>query len=169
MSYHEYDDLSIDAQKKGKYQIFVFDIKDSKKMLPKERRQIQLKSMQLLLSVYNRLEQLEMKLNRKILHKNSKFISPLNSSKNNFRGDMFEPFNITGDCFGLTIIRGSIDSEIVYNIWKEEKDKIAIDCEFRVADMYYETDDYAMGGTKYFRGYCMQKAENDSKRKGRVI
>ena len=82
---------------------------------------------------------------------------------------MFEPFNITGDCFGLTIIRGSIDSEIVYNIWKEEKDKIAIDCEFRVADMYYETDDYAMGGTKYFRGYCIQKAENDSKRKGRVI
>ena len=31
--------------------------------------------------------------------------------------------------------------------------------EFHIADGYYETNDYGEGGTKFFRGYCIQTLE----------
>ena len=44
-------------------------------------------------------------------------------------------------------------SQIIEQISNE----LNIDFNFHTADAFYETNDYAHGKTKYFRGHCLQK------------
>jgi|LSQX01.2.fsa_nt_gb hypothetical protein len=169
MSYSEYDDLFLKARQTGEYHIFLFDIKGSRKIPFNKRNRIQIEAKRLILSVYKRLAILEKHLGRAILHKSDMLFGILCGGITGIRGDMYEPFNVTGDCFGFTIIRGSIDASVVYDIFLEEKEKFGIECDFNYADGYYETDDYAKGVSEYFRGYCIQKLEEVSKKTGKCI
>src|SRR5690554_4434050 len=70
----------------------------------------------------------------------------------------YEPFLISGDAIGFTVIKGTITEE-VDKIFEEEKRKLNIPYEFHKANAYYETDDYRMGKELYYRGYCVQALE----------
>ncbi len=168
MSYREYDDLYEKAQQKGKYRMFSFDMVNSKR-IGVNRKYIQLLTIKAILNVYNRLKCLEEQLNRKILHTNDNFFSFDDiPSSGQMISYFMEPFNM-GDQFGFTIINNSIESELVYKIWQEEKEKVGLKVKFHYADVLYETDNYEQGNELYFRGYCISKVEEVSKQKKKTF
>lgn len=161
MSYYEYKDLFSIAQNKGKYHMFIFDIKNSKSY-GKEIYNIEKTSRILIKNIYNRLEEIESREKKVILHRHPDFVDMESKTK---LGYMCEPFNILGDLYGFTTIRDSISNEEIYKIYSEEKEKLNIYWDFNIIDGYYETDSYANGNKKYFRGYCMEQLEELSKTK----
>lgn len=157
MSWFEYNDMYEKAQKDGKYHLFVFDLKGSRKL----RNFIP--SIWLLLDgIRFELFRLEDERNIQIVHRNKDF----NNVK---RGDMFEPFILSGDLMGFTVLRNSITEEEVYQIFKDTKNKLGINYDFHYDNGYYETDYYEEGADKYFRGYCIQYLEHRAKKKTELI
>lgn len=146
MSSYEYDDLYQKCQTYAPYHMFIYDVVESKQILDKNRQQM---LYTLIHTVYHKLQQLELERNKKILHTSSLFPS---------EGFAYlqEPFLIDGDTIGFTIIRDSIPSEEVNELFHQTKEELQIPYQFHYADGYYETDLYAEGNEKYFRGYCIQ-------------
>ena len=158
MSTFEYNDLFLLAQNTGKYHVFTFDIVGSKKMTPEIRRIAQVKSIQLIKGIYDVLRELEEKLGRKILVFEERFVSLDEPLPYEF-GLKQEPF-VIGDVFGFTVYRDSIDNDVVWSIYQYFRESLNIDFDYHLADGYYETNEYAEGGTKYFRGYCIDLLSN---------
>lgn len=152
-----YIDLFLKCQETGKYRIFTFDIKDSKKM--KNRYQAQLQIFNLIDNIYSDLKQLEIKLNKKILLDEEGYTHYKSQNKNSGFAFKYEPFNI-GDMVGLTIYNGSIDNDVIYEIFEKNKKQLNIDFDFHINSGVYETDDYGLGVQKCFRGYCIQIVSN---------
>lgn len=157
MSWYEYNDMFPQAQKRGNYKLFVFDLKNSRQagnFIPVVRK--------FLNSIYRELQELEQKQGKKILH-----ISPLFNHYD--RGDLTEPFLFMGDLFGFTVLRDSISDEEVYDIIKKKKQEMNIPYSFYYASGFYETDDYGEGYRKYFRGYAMAYLEHQAKQSGKTL
>lgn len=150
ISWDEYNDLFCLAQEKGKYHLFIFDIKGSRNGYDNK------KILELRSSIFNRIKSIEEKLKVKILH------LPVE----NKRGDRT---GIIGDLFSIIIIRDTMESEQIYRIFKEEKSKLNIPYEFHYDDAFYETDDWILGNTMYYREYCISFLENRSKKKICII
>lgn len=157
MSWVEYNDMFERAQREGRYQIFIFDLKGSRNA-GYFHPYINL----LLYGIYFRIKDLEKEMDKKILHQNSVF------NKGN-RGDLMEPFYTLGDLFGFTIIKNSLLEEDIYNIFKDVKKELNLDYEFYYDTGFYETDDYLEAEEKYFRGYCMQYLEDRAKVKDSLL
>lgn len=158
MSWEQYNDMWKKSQKDGKYHLFCFDLKGSKNIKKYFCADIKL----LLYRVYFKIMDKEKELNKLILHKSKLF-------NDGFRGDLFEPFFISGDFFGFTILRGSMTSKDVYNIVKITKEELNFQYLMHYADGYYETDDYNERIDLYFRGYCMCYLNNNMKKKKKTI
>lgn len=159
MSTFEYNDLFLLAQDSGKYHVFTFDIVGSKKMDTQTRRDAQIKSIKLIKGIYSVLSNIQEKLNRKILVFEDGFV-PFDSPLPRYEfGMKQEPF-ILGDVFGFTIYRDSLDTDTVLSIYEYFKESLEIDFEYHLANGYYETNNYAEGGTKCFRGYCIDLLSN---------
>ena len=157
MAWEEYNSMWKNAQEKGLYKIFVFDMKDSKK-----NKDFYDDIKLLLNKVYNKIENIEIERNISILHKNDIF-NKLD------RGDLQEPFFLLGDLFGFTILRNTLEDKEIYNIFKETKKNLDIKYQFHYNSGYYETDDYNLRDSLYFRGYCIQYLENKSKKKKNLL
>ena len=159
MSSIEYNDLFLLSQETGKYHMFTFDIVGSKKMDKETRTKAQYKMIKLMKSMYQLLTEIQEKTRKQILVFEEDFV-PYDSGIS-FKGFGMkqEPF-IIGDVFGFTIYRDSIDKDIIMKIYEYFKNSLDIDFDFHLADGYYETNDYAEGGTKYFRGYCIDVLSN---------
>ena len=180
MSYKEYVDLFQKAQIEGQYHMFVYDIVNSRKDLTVEERG---KIVKLIFEVYKKIEKLEEKEHRSILHKSKKLIQgKLKVEKgedgeiykfdytglqnnNETRPDLLEPFYLVGDLYGFTILKGTLNQGQVDYIFEKEKEKLGIKRDFHKANGYYETDNYEEADKLYFRGYCIQQLEELSKKK----
>ena len=181
MSYKEYIDLFKKAQIDGQYHMFVYDVVNSREELTiKERGKI----LKLIFEVYQKIEQLEEKEQRSILHRSKNLIqgklkvekskcegeiykfdySGLQKNKE-ARPDLLEPFYLAGDLYGFTIQRGTMNQGQVDYLFEREKEKLGIKHEFHKANGYYETDKYDEADKLYFRGYCIQQLEKLSKEK----
>lgn len=174
MSTSEYHDLYLKCQNTGIYHVFTFDIVKSKNMTIEYRAAVQSKLYELMQKMYEEIQNIEKKTNKKILVFEEDFYSTFEPVRRGF-GLKQEPF-IIGDMFGFTVYRDSISNETIYYIFEKYKEELGIDFDFHLANGYYETNDYTEGGTKYFRGYCidvlsnfhkkeMQKELEDTKRK----
>lgn len=179
MSYKEYIDLFKKAQIDGQYHMFVYDIINSRKNLTTEERG---KIVKLIFEVYKRIEEIEEKEHRSILHKSKNLIQgKIKKQKTEngeiyefdytylikdkrLRADLLEPFYLVGDLYGFTIQRGTLNQEQVDYIFEKERKKLGIKHRFHKANGYYETDKYEEANTKYFRGYCIQQLEKLSKK-----
>lgn len=167
MSTYEYNDLFFKCQSTGLYHVFVFDIKDSKKIKDREYAQIQL--IKLIILIYQKIQKKELEQNKKILVFEEDF-TYFGESVSKVLGYKQEPF-LYGDAIGFTIYKDSIEKAEVINIFNQSKEELNIDFDFHYADGYYETNDYEEGNTKYFRGYCidllcnLHKPRNDNLRK----
>lgn len=154
MSTYEYNDLYLKCQDTGIYHVFIFDIKDSKKMDRKTRCDALEKSIKLMVRIYNTVYRIERSTGRKILVIDDDFVSYKSQKDYKGFGLKKEPF-LFADTFGFTIYRDSLDKDIIYYIYQYYKELLGIDFDYHIADGYYETNDYGMGGVKYFRGYCI--------------
>ena len=168
MSTYEYNDLFIKCQDTGKYHVFTFDIEGSKKMDNKTRCDSQVKLIKLMKSIYSVLEEIQEKTGKKILVFEEDFISFDSGLPVRGFGMKQEPF-IIGDTFGFTIYRDSLDKDIVFGIYEYFTKSLDIDFNIHISDGYYETNDYSLGGTKYFRGYCIDLLSNMHKPYNRNI
>lgn len=54
----------------------------------------------------------------------------------------------------------TLSREYVLMIFDYYYKKLNINFNFHIADGYYETNDYELGGKKYFRGYCIDILSN---------
>lgn len=159
MSTFEYNDMFLLCQDTGKYHVYSFDIEGSKKMDNKTRYDAQIKLIKLMTSIYSVLEEIQKKTGRKILVFEDDFVRFDSGLPVKGFGMKVEPYLI-GDVFGFTIYRDSLDKDVVLSIYDYFRQSLDIDFNMHIADGYYETNDYALGGTKYFRGYCIDLLSN---------
>lgn len=158
MSTHQYNDLFLKCQKTGRYHVFTFDIKDSKKVNFEKGYDAQFKIIELILMVYKKIEKKQIKENKKILVFEEKF-TKLGEERLNDFGYKQEPF-VYGDLIGFTVYRDTITRNEVIDIFNKCKKVLEIDFEFHIADGYYETNNYLEAEEKYFRGYCIDLLSN---------
>lgn len=163
MSTLEYNDLYLLCQDTGRYHMFVFDIVDSKKMDSETRYNAQIKMIKLMKSIYAVIQEIQEKTGKQILVFEDQFVDYDSKIPSCGFGMKVEPFLI-GDIFGFTIYRDSLDKDIIMSIYEYFRISLDIDFDFHIADGYYETNDYGEGGTKYFRGYCMDLLSNFHKK-----
>ena len=156
MSTHEYNDLFIKCQETGKYHVFTFDIKNSKKI--SDITNAQYKLIELNIMMYRMIQEEEKKQNKKILVFEEGFTKFGESRLNDF-GYKQEPF-VYGDLIGFTVYRDTITKEEVLSIFNKVKKFFNINFEFHLANGYYETNDYLEAEEKYFRGYCIDLLSN---------
>ena len=178
MSYTEYKDLFEKAQINGQYHLFVYDIIRSRKGITQEERG---RIVKLIFQVYEKIEELEEREHRSILHRNKNLVQgklKVEKTENGEvykfdytglqkdimeRPDLLEPFYLAGDLYGFTIERGTLTEEQIDQIFEQGKKKLNIAQKFHKANGYYETDEYEKGNELYFRGYCIQQLEEMSK------
>ena len=156
MSSYEYNDMFLECQDNAPYHVFTFDIVNSKKMDNNSRRVAQEKLISLALLNYKVLEYVEKIRNRKIL------VRPFDDKRQNgvgFSQIDKEPV-VIGNLTYFTVFRDSISRDEVIRIFEFCKSFLDIDFEFHYADGYYETNDWTLGHTKYFRGYCIDTLSN---------
>ena len=163
MSTYEYNNLFLKCQDIGRYHVFTFDIESSKKMDNKTRMDAQVKLIKLMKGIYKTLEEIQKKTSKKILVFEEGFVSFDSGLPVRGFGMKQEPF-IIGDTFGFTIYRDSLDDDVVLSIYEYFKTSLNIDFNIHVSDGYYETNDYSLGGIKYFRGYCIDLLSNMHKK-----
>lgn len=167
MSTYEYNDLFVKCQETGKYHVFTFDLKDSKKMSFEKRHDTQLKIVELILMLYRKIEKIELVQNKKILVFEDGF-TKLGEERINDFGYKQEPF-IYGDLIGLTVYRATITKDEVIDIFNMCKKSLEIDFAFHMADGYYETNNYLERNEKYFRGHCIDLLSNLHKPYNKIV
>ena len=148
MSYTEYKDMFEHAQSRGKYQMFIVDIKDSKKISAERMQKINLDMCDRFERICDRIEN-----ELQVLHINDMSIY------NNHR------YFKLGDLWGICTEAGFNKS--VEKIIKEELAGCGVEYHFETG--FYDTDDWAMGGKEYYFGYCIQELENKHKVKERKL
>jgi len=170
MSTSEYYDMFIERQNKGKYHMFVFDIKGSKKMDPKTRNNASLQMKKIMYKIYNEIKEIEEHSQTKILVMNIDGIVPYEEShKVMYKfGMLFEPF-LFADTFGFTIYKNSLSKAKILSIYQKYKQELNITFDFHIADAYYETNKWEEGSDLLFRGYCMDILSNYHKDYNRVL
>ena len=157
MAWENYNHMWDKAQREGKYRLFLFDLKGSRKHYYDGDDMYQ-NLRNLLDSVYGKIKELEKIRGYKILH-TSKYLDGK-------RGDTIEPVVFMGDLMVFTTLRGRISSKEVYRIFTESKKELNLTrYQFHFANGYYETDKYVEGDQKYFRGYCMGYLNHIAKQK----
>ena len=161
MSTNEYNDLFLKCQNTGKYHVFTFDIVGSKKMSSITRQIAQYKLVKLNLLMYQEIENIEKKENKKILVFEEDFTRYGEERKvrKNVFGFKQEPFLI-GDLIGFTVYRDTMTRDEVIKIYEKLRKELDIDFEMHLADGYYETNNWIEGKEKYFRGYCIDLLSN---------
>ena len=164
MSYTEYIDLFLKTQKKDcPFRAFTFDVVNSRKQ--EQYINIHDKFLDCIFYVYTLLEQEEKLSNTKILLKD-KYNNKLtpNSQNNNLNNPM-----ILGDMVTYFVYNGSITQNRMIEIFKVSLKKHNIQYPFHFATGVYETNIYAEGGIKLYKGYMPQILESLSKKNSLVI
>jgi hypothetical protein len=119
-----------------------------------ERYEAQIKIINLMINIYEMIEEIETKINKKILVFEKDFVTYKSNSSPKGFGLKQEPF-LLGDAFGFTVYKDSIDKEEIYQIYNYYKQLLKIDFDFHLIDGFYETNDYTKGNIEFFRGYCI--------------
>ncbi len=149
MSSFEYQDLFLKAQynKNAKYHMFCFDIVSSSKMSKENRISAQYDLIFFMSEFKKQINNLEENYNRRILIDEKELSSCY---------DLNTDPCIIGDTFVITVYNGSISREEMLSIFYNLVNSRKIDYSFHISDGLYETNNYRDGGSKLYRGYCMQ-------------
>ena len=149
MSYSEYTDMFIRAQKKkSNYLMCIFDIKNSKQGYNPEN-----------------MEMLIINLMFDVMKKHPKALVK-NTSHPMFQGTF--RFRL-GDLFGFVVDPRYISEEEILEIFRNNKIKMRIREQFHYNFGYFETYDWVQGNKLYYFGYCIQELDERSKLKKELI
>lgn len=164
MSYYEFFDLFEKAQtKKCPFRAFTFDViasRTQKEYIKNPEKHIKFAN-----AVYKALLEEELKTGKIILLKDENnipleiFTSDINKRNPILLGDMVTYF----------VHEGSITQKRMIEIFVETMNKFNINYGFHYDSGAYETNDYAEGGSKLFKGYLPPILENKSKHNGIII
>jgi len=183
--FDQYGDLYKKAQINGEYKMFLFDVKDSKKI--SQIKEINFH--QSLVSFVNRvtfdLLKLEQKLGRKILHRDlesfdnynvrehkDKVVLQRTQGKNVptvYRYDCQNPLFWFGDMMYFIILRDSISDEEFFSVVQKNKNMIIPRYDLHYASGYYETDVWAESREKFSRTYCIPILEELAKKSKKLV
>ncbi len=161
MSYDEYLDLFILAQKNtdAMYYVVSFDTVNSKLLSKDKREALKNNIFSIVKYVYEKLLQKEKELNRQVVIHDERFYTPWsNEALVSLNHNYLDP-SIFGDNFAFTIFRDTVSKDEIVEWVNECKRKLNMEEEFHIADGYYETNNYGEGGSKLYRGYCLQILE----------
>ena len=167
MSYIEYIDMFKAAQEKGcPYRAFVIDIVNS-------RQQSQyivdtVNHHRFVDYIYSLLENEEKLLGKEILLKdgNNQHIGLF--ERKGINGNLYNPM-VLGDMAAYFVYNGSITADRFMEIAITAMKEYNITYPFHFATGVYETNDYASGGSKMYKGYMPQILETVSKKSGIVL
>jgi len=179
--WEEYKDLYEQAQKSGKYKMFLFDVVGSKKIFSNNYALFK-KVITFVDAVTNDLLNLEKKLNKKILHRHIENFKNYNiktdkdkvvlcvkqhgeRTKDLYRTDSLNPLFWLGDLMHFIIECDSIPDKTFYEIFEKNKKEIIPNINFHHKSGYYETDVWAESGSKFSRIYCIPVLEYLAKNK----
>ena len=162
MSYTEYFDLYYITQKKEcPFRAFTFDVINSRKQIQYIKEHT--KHLECMLFVIHLLKQEELKTKQKILlndnHNNLfdlKIPMPTNNNLNN-------PM-ILGDMVTYFVYNHSITTNRMLELFQYAIKKYNLEYSFHFATGVYETNSYADGNTKLYKGYMPQILESISKK-----
>ena len=193
MSHNEYFDLFKEAQKRDcPYKAFLIDVVNSEKVFNDPERHLKkyiifdyiaielLKRNCLRNNKNNQLFLCYKRINFKkeydynfdnILNQipNLDKLQLYNNKKANHQFNLIINPMIVGDaCCYLTNSNAISDEEFI-QIVKNGMKKFNIDYDFHFLSGKYETDSYAKGGKKLYKGYMLQILEHFSKKEGKVI
>lgn len=188
--YKQYKDLYMQAQtdsSKGKYKIFLFDIKESKIHSTRDGLDFYTDIKNFTNKTTTDLLKLEKIKGHKILHRHLEvadlkeneqvkdkvvLLRHQNDTKFNksiFRYDQFNPVFWMGDLIHFIIERDSVsDSEFMQFIQKN-KDSIIPNYDLHFASGYYETDVWYESSKKFSRVYCIPVLDELSKKSKHLI
>jgi len=161
MSYEEYNDLFLKAQKNehAKYIAFVLDIKSSKLMDKKTRERAQLKSFNTLNLMIKQFNLLEKKLNKKILVDELPVLKVENITKIKSKIINFlnNPCVVFGDSFAFYCYNDIIMKEDFENIFKQCAKVCNNNTKYHINIGKFETLYYNEANEKYYIGYAVEK------------
>ena len=169
MSYDEYNDLMLKCQKTGKYRVFTVDISNSKGLYGPNMMEEYYNLYMLIERTYQDILMLEKELNKQILITDEGYKTAIDEATLNNEGQMPYDWFIYGDAVGITIHNGSIPPRIIYEIINLNIKEMGLIDDFHKCDLVYETNKYAEGHDKYFRGYAIQLSMNMHKLKPRPL
>lgn len=160
MSFDEYIDMFKDCQKKNcPYRAFTFDVVNSRNQ--PEYIFAKQSFFDLVDTVYSKLNQEEIDTKTVILLR-GKFNKKLEVTNNIQNMNHFNPM-ILGDMMTFFVHNGSISTDRMLEIFAESLEKANINYPFHFMTGVYETNDYALGGEKMYKGYMPQILERASK------
>jgi len=179
--WEEYKDLYEQAQKSGKYKMFLFDVVGSKKIFSNNFTAYE-NFIKFIDSVTNDLLELEKTLNKKILHRHLENLDTYNietdknkvvlcvkqhgvRTKDLYRTDSLNPLFWLGDLVHFIIERDSIPDKTFYEIFETNKKELIPNINFHHKSGYYETDVWAESGSKFSRIHCIPVLEYLAKNK----
>ena len=161
MAFQEYYDLYLLAQlnPEAPYYVVSFDTIGSR-LLPRDKRERLTYNMIFIMKyVYGKLLEKEQELGRDVVIKDERFKTPWDPLAHDMRDCNYKDPSILGDNFEFTVLRDTVTKEEIIEWVNECREKLNMEEEFHIADGYYETNNYGEGGTKLWRGYCLQILE----------
>ena len=166
MSYDEYFDMFYDVQKKDcPYRAFTFDVVNSK-----NQKQYILqhdKHIDCILNVYTLLQKEERATGKKILL-TDKFNNKLEFDTPILNSNYFNPM-ILGDMVTYFVYNKSITSERMVELFSQSLREFNINYPFHFKSGVYQTNNYAEGGSKLFKGYLPRILEDLSKKQSFIV
>ena len=169
MSYTEYFDLFYQAQEKPcKFRAFMIDVKNSKESFKNLREYM--KYHKCVDYITDRLCGLNEKENKEIFLQNERnvpvyFLNKKNRPKNNLDSNPL----ILGDCACYFTREGTISEEQFLGILNDAIKKFNTTLSFHFMSGKYETESYAEGGRKLYKGYMLELLEDLSKKEGKLV
>ena len=169
MSYSEYKEEFIKAQGNtdAPYRMFVFDIKDSKKMDRTTRCDAQIKSIDTLRMLTSVLLGLEQDTGRYILARDERI--KINKDINLVSPILSNPCVNAGDSFVLSIFSYSLTDKEVANLFAKCAKEVGNGYAYSLSIGNFETTDYALATEKCFIGHCMAQLDFDKNNRAMTI
>lgn len=185
--YEEYKDLYLAAQTKGKYKMFLLDVKNSKIHSSRDKMEFYNGISKFVDKTTSDLLNLEMEKGHKILHRHLE-TSDLKKEQNLkdkvvlaksqrteikenslFRLDQLNPLHWMGDLIHFIVEKDSISDEDFTKILQNNKDAIIPNYDFHFINGYYETDVWSDSSDKFSRVYCIPVLEQLSKKQATLL
>lgn len=167
MSYTEYIDMFKATQAKDcPYRAFVLDIVNSRKQSQYIVENVNYH--RFVDYIYALLEKEEQLLGKEILLKDSNNLHKGLFERKGINGNLYNPM-VLGDMAAYFVYNGSISIDRFMEIAITAMKEYNITYPFHFATGVYETNDYASGGAKLYKGYMPQILETVSKSNGIVL
>lgn len=164
MSYFEYDDLYLKAQKRNaKFIAFVFDIKNSKSMDKNTRYIAQIKTIETIDLMIKKTNELENNTNKKILINESPVqkLDNIINMKDKTYMYLNNPCILFGDSFCFYCYNNSISVNDFKILFKKCCEKCKNNTKYHFNYGKFETLKYEEANEKYYIGYIVEKLSKE--------